>query len=315
MAENPQNSAGFRLAVVVEGGLGIAAVVLAWLFNVSLRDLLPTTWPAAGTAVARGVVATLPLLAGFWWLTSSRSPGLVRLRQQVEAMLEAMFARAPIVELAFIALLAGFTEELLFRGTLQTLFGRWTTPLTGLAIASIVFGLLHALSRLYLVLATLVGAYFGSLTWWYQDLIAPMVAHGLYDFVALVYLTRNRNRQPPKQTEMDMHQHGVKTITVQELYQRHREQPVELIDVRTPEEFREVRVSIARLVPMDTIDPREVMELRTGAPQEPIYFICHLGGRSHHVCEAFIAAGYPNVVNVLGGTEAWEEAGLPVERG
>jgi rhodanese-related sulfurtransferase len=282
MAENPQNSAGFRLAVLVEGGLGIAAVALAWLFNVSLRDLLPTTWPAAGTAVVRGVVATLPLLAGFWWLTSSRSPGLVRLRQQVEGMLEAMFARAPLVELAFIALLAG---------------------------------LLHSLSRLYLVLATLVGAYFGALTWWYHDLIAPMVAHGLYDFVALVYLTRNRTRQPPKETETEMHQHGVKTITVQELYQRHRERPLKLIDVRTPEEFREVRAPFARLVPMDTIDPREVIESQTGAPEEPLYFICHLGGRSHRVCEAFIAAGYPNVVNVVGGTEAWEEAGLPVERG
>ena len=48
---------------------------------------------------------------------------------------------------------------------------------------------------------------------------------------------------------------------------------------------------------------------------EPIYFICHLGGRSGRVCLAIMAAGYPNVVNVVGGTEAWEAAGLPVESG
>jgi rhodanese-related sulfurtransferase len=107
----------------------------------------------------------------------------------------------------------------------------------------------------------------------------------------------------------------VKTITVEELHALSRKRAVELIDVRTPEEYAEVRASIARHVPMHTIDPHELVQSRTGDRDDPLYFICHLGGRSHRVCEAFMAAGYPNVVNVVGGTEAWEEAGLPVERG
>ena len=32
-------------------------------------------------------------------------------------------------------------------------------------------------------------------------------------------------------------------------------------------------------------------------------------------CEKFVAAGYENVVNVEGGTQAWEAAGFPVKRG
>ena len=47
---------------------------------------------------------------------------------------------------------------------------------------------------------------------------------------------------------------AVQTITVQALYERSRSQPIELIDVRTPEEFRSVRAVGARNVPMDTID-------------------------------------------------------------
>ena len=105
------------------------------------------------------------------------------------------------------------------------------------------------------------------------------------------------------------------SITVRELYALSQRQPIELIDVRTLEEFREVRTPLARHVPMDTIDPQDLMKTRPLPPDEPLYFICHLGGRSGRVCEALIAAGYSNVVNVTGGMEAWEAAGLPVERG
>ncbi len=112
-----------------------------------------------------------------------------------------------------------------------------------------------------------------------------------------------------------MNNHQVKTITVRELYALSEQRPVELVDVRTPEEYREVRAAIARHVPMDTIDPHELMHSRQLSADEPIYFICQMGGRSGRVCLALEAAGHPNVVNVEGGTEAWEEAGLPVERG
>jgi rhodanese-related sulfurtransferase len=43
--------------------------------------------------------------------------------------------------------------------------------------------------------------------------------------------------------------------------------------------------------------------------------ICRSGTRAKQACEKFHAAGYTNVVNVEGGTEAWETAGLPVVRG
>ena len=90
---------------------------------------------------------------------------------------------------------------------------------------------------------------------------------------------------------------------------------VELIDVRTPVEYRELHAEPARLVPLDELDPRKVMEGRIGKPHDPLYVICRSGSRRHQACERFLAAGYLNVVNVEGGTLDWERAGLPVFRG
>ena len=90
---------------------------------------------------------------------------------------------------------------------------------------------------------------------------------------------------------------------------------VELIDVRTPAEFRELHVEFARLVPLDGLDPRAVMESRSGRADEPLYVICRSGSRGRKACEAFEAAGFSNVVNVEGGTLACEKEGLPVRRG
>lgn len=88
---------------------------------------------------------------------------------------------------------------------------------------------------------------------------------------------------------------------------------VELIDVRTPVEYREVHVGFARNVPLDQLDTTEFAFGRNGS--EPLFVICRSGSRGKQACEKFLAAGYTNVVNVEGGTQAWDQAGLPVVRG
>jgi rhodanese-related sulfurtransferase len=107
----------------------------------------------------------------------------------------------------------------------------------------------------------------------------------------------------------------IRSITCQELHALTSREPVDLIDVRTPEEFGGVHAPLARNVPMNTLDPRAFMRTRMSRPEDPVYFICEVGVRSLRCCEAFVAAGFPNVVNVDGGTKAWFEAGLPVEQG
>lgn len=104
------------------------------------------------------------------------------------------------------------------------------------------------------------------------------------------------------------------SITCQKLGELANAGQIELIDVRTPVEFREVHSIHARNVPLDSLDPKGVMESRPDK-DAPLYVICRSGNRSSKACEAFRAAGYTKVVNVEGGTSAWDEAGLPVVRG
>lgn len=109
---------------------------------------------------------------------------------------------------------------------------------------------------------------------------------------------------------------SIATVTPAELEaKRRRGSSVELIDVRTPVEYMEVHAASARMVPLDQLDPRAIMEARSCTDGDPLYLICRSGGRSKQACEKFLAAGYNNVVSVDGGTLAWVKAGLPVIRG
>jgi len=89
---------------------------------------------------------------------------------------------------------------------------------------------------------------------------------------------------------------------------------VDLIDVRTPVEFREVHVPFARNLPLDQLEASKIASQRAGN-DAPLYVICRSGGRGKQACDKLIAAGCTNVVNVEGGTQAWDQAGLQVVRG
>lgn len=90
---------------------------------------------------------------------------------------------------------------------------------------------------------------------------------------------------------------------------------VDLIDVRTPVEFREVHIAGARNVPLDRLDPEALQRERNGASEPPLYVVCRTGGRAEQACKQLSEAGIAEVVNVEGGTLACEAAGLSVVRG
>lgn len=106
----------------------------------------------------------------------------------------------------------------------------------------------------------------------------------------------------------------MQSITVERLSQLNATSPVELIDVRTPIEYRAVHAAPAKNLPLDRLDPAEAMKQREGDPQSPLYVICQGGNRSAKAVESFLSAGFDNVVNVEGGTNAWQASGLPVVR-
>jgi rhodanese-related sulfurtransferase len=126
---------------------------------------------------------------------------------------------------------------------------------------------------------------------------------------------RRTNHRPKSQRRKEFAM-SVTIITPQELAELCKNgKKIDLIDVRTPVEYREVHVEIARNIPLDQLDAAALMQARNGSANEPLYVICRSGSRGQQACEKFLKAGFSNVVNIEGGTMACVEAGLPVVRG
>lgn len=174
------------VTIVFEGGIVVLAWLLAWLLGVRLRDMATITWAALGWSVA----CTVPPLLIMWVASELPWAPLRRIRREIDALLGTLFRDASLLDLAMVSLLAGVGEEGLFRGVLQTVVAGWTSPLWGLAAASVLFGLMHFVTPTYALLAAGIGAYLGGLFLAFDNLLVPIAVHGLYDFVALVYLTR-----------------------------------------------------------------------------------------------------------------------------
>ena len=107
---------------------------------------------------------------------------------------------------------------------------------------------------------------------------------------------------------------SLNVITVDELKVRHdSDDSLELIDVRTPAEYSAVHVKFAENFPLDQLDITAIQQSRH-SPDQPLYVICKMGGRSAKACQKFIEAGVENVINVQGGTDAWVNAGYDAVR-
>jgi rhodanese-related sulfurtransferase len=84
-----------------------------------------------------------------------------------------------------------------------------------------------------------------------------------------------------------------------------------LVDVRELDEFREVRIEGAALVPMSAFADRHA-EL---PKDRQLLVMCAAGSRSAAATSFLLRNGWSDVVNVEGGIIAWQRAGLPVRRG
>jgi len=106
------------------------------------------------------------------------------------------------------------------------------------------------------------------------------------------------------------------TISVGELSGKLGSDPeVTLIDVRTPAEFGSAHVPGALNLPLESLSPYALVnggELPAGGK---IYILCQSGTRAEKASARFQQAGFRNTVVVTGGTAAWADAGLPLERG
>lgn len=89
----------------------------------------------------------------------------------------------------------------------------------------------------------------------------------------------------------------IDSISTSELEAKLKE-PIQLLDVRTPTEFRKGHIKNAKNIPLTEIGSY------TPATKETLYVICHSGVRSKMAAKKLKKKGY-DVINVRGGMIAW----------
>lgn len=88
-----------------------------------------------------------------------------------------------------------------------------------------------------------------------------------------------------------------------------------LVDVRTPVEYAEFHAVGAELHPLQQISGDAAKALCLRAEKQPLLLICKSGKRAHEAATRLqvLLAGTDLYV-VEGGSDAWRQAGLPVEK-
>jgi rhodanese-related sulfurtransferase len=108
----------------------------------------------------------------------------------------------------------------------------------------------------------------------------------------------------------------MKTITPRQLHDRlQRGEKLHLLDVRTPAEHAEIHVPGVHLAQLDRLDATELASANGFAKDQALFIFCRTGNRAKQAAEKLEKSGYAQCHVVEGGTLAWAEAGLPVNRG
>jgi uncharacterized protein len=179
----------------VAGVLSECALLLAALATGRLAGVRPFgLLEVDAAAVAYGIAAALPMLLLLSWCLRTGWAPMRRLVGLAEDHLRPYLAGASIGGIVLLSFMAGLGEEALFRGVIQTALAERLPGWTAVGLGALLFGAAHWLTLSYAVLASLIGVYLGVVFLLTQNLLVPIVAHGLYDVVALSVLARANRR-------------------------------------------------------------------------------------------------------------------------
>ncbi len=111
-------------------------------------------------------------------------------------------------------------------------------------------------------------------------------------------------------------------ISPRDAHERAKAGQLVLVDIRTPEEWRDTGVPEGA-IRLDLTNPAfeaRLAALRAENPGKPIALVCRTASRSRRAQEALLARGWRDVLDVSGGVlgdgrnKGWLDEGLPVGR-
>ena len=179
---DPEDRGEFlNVAAVSEGSLFGAALLIAWLSDVSDPWTRVQFAPAG---IIYGVGGAVALFLMFLVSVRVSWEPLRNVRDFLIDTLGPYLSACRWYDLILLAALAGICEEFLFRGVLDP----WIGPIP----TNMLFGLCHFITPTYAIVAAAAGFF---LSWLYRlesppNLTTPVIAHALYDYLAFLVVVR-----------------------------------------------------------------------------------------------------------------------------
>lgn len=173
--------------ILFETFLLALAFGLAFWWDVDLLGRIEPTRAAAMLGIAAAILPNLALALAAW---ASRGEWMADLRERTARLMRRVFGVRPGLVAALAVAYGGAAEEFLFRGVLVPALGQYVTVWPAVVLVGVAFGLLHPVSRLYVVLASLLGIFWGALYVWTGNLLVPVIAHAFNNVIALAYYSR-----------------------------------------------------------------------------------------------------------------------------
>ncbi len=180
LPDDPEFSPLTRTQVLI--AMGVTALVLLIISKLWLQFgsaiLLPVRWTSSAMLIGVGLGLAITLASSVIYTLWEAY------RRSADYYLELVLRPLVIPDLIWLGLLPGLSEELLFRGVMLPAFGY---DAMAIVFSSLCFGVLH-LSSLkqwpYVIWATIVGAALGTSALYTNNLLVPMTAHVVTNFVS-----------------------------------------------------------------------------------------------------------------------------------
>lgn len=115
----------------------------------------------------------------------------------------------------------------------------------------------------------------------------------ILSFLAIFFFASCQSQSNPK----------IKIIDPQEYKSLVVNKPVQLIDVRTPEEFQEGAIAHAKNINVN--DPNFKANIEKLDKKQPVYIYCRSGARSQSAAKVMIDLGFEQVIDLQGGYMNW----------
>lgn len=182
-------------SVYVEGGLALLAFVIGYFIQFSPVRTLKWSF----RDVFLGLAATFPMLLLYVFLDRLHVAAFRKIRRLVQFFVETFFRKCSTFQIILICALAGIGEELFFRGILHDAVAHGIGGIQGVVIGVLIsaffFGIAHMVTPTYGIIAFFISIYFSLLLIFSDNILIPIIAHGVYDYCVIHYILERRQKR------------------------------------------------------------------------------------------------------------------------